>query len=95
MEDVEDESQEAASEGSAEDDLLDGLSKWSANRSKRNMQSLKFLSFKAIAANAKRNPYSNPNASPLPLHILCMKCHIFWVPFRNLISIFCSCTFEE
>jgi hypothetical protein len=71
MEEAEDESQEAESEAT-EDDLLDGLSNWSANRSKRNMQSLKFLSFKAIAANAKRNPYSNPNATPLPLHILCM-----------------------
>jgi hypothetical protein len=59
-------------EASSEDDVLHGMWKWNSSRSKRNMQSLKFLSLKAVAANAKRNPF-NPNSAMLPLHILCKK----------------------
>lgn len=72
MQDV-DESEESGSE----EDFLDALYKWSSHRSKRNLQSLKFLSFKAIAANAKWNSLSIPEALLLPLHILCTnKFHI-------------------
>jgi hypothetical protein len=68
---VDDRAEDVPMEG---EEILTALSKWRFRRSKhRNLQSLKFLSFQATAANAERNSHGDPDAPRLPLRKLCMK----------------------
>lgn len=68
-----DDDDESSQDAELDEDLVQIMYKRNVNRSKRNMQSLKFLSFKAIALSAKGNPLNNPDTPPLPLNVLCME----------------------